>query len=234
MPTRRTQVERRQDSERALLDAAVAAIAERGITGASLSVIGERAGTSRGLPTHHFGSKDVLVARVAARAQDRVRAATESAIEEAHQDIDAFSALELIRATVDTYIGLFEQPTANERALIVMWGATFPSDSSIEGMLDADRASYEGWSDLIERGHRDGSIRFDADPAACAVLLHGLLRGVAASLLTESQYMDMTTVRTTIRDWIDGALGAATPQNASQFALTLRGTRSSSPSQVVE
>jgi AcrR family transcriptional regulator len=218
MPTRRTQVERRQESEQALLAAAVEAIAERGIAGASLSVIGERAGTSRGLPTHHFGSKDALVARVAALAQNRVRAATASAIEEAHQDIDAFGALELIRATVDTYIGLYEQPTANERALIVMWGATFPSDSSIEGMLDADRVAYEGWSDLIERGHRDGSIRFDADPTACAVILHGLLRGVAALLLTESQYTDMTTVRTTIADWIDGALGPATQEAASQVA----------------
>lgn len=206
MPTRRTQVERRQESERVLLAAAVEAIAERGITGASLSVIGERAGTSRGLPTHHFGSKDALVARVAARAQNRVRAATASAIAEAHQDIEALSALELIRATVDTYVGLFEHPTADERALIVMWGATFPSDSSVEGMLEADRTSYEGWSDLVAQGHRDGSIRPDADPAACAVILHGLLRGVAALLLTESEYTDMTTVRTTIADWIDGAL----------------------------
>jgi AcrR family transcriptional regulator len=70
--TRRTQVERRLESERALLGAAAEVIAERGITGASLTVIGERAGTSRGLPTHHFGSKDALVARVAARAQDHV------------------------------------------------------------------------------------------------------------------------------------------------------------------
>ena len=189
-----------------LLTAAAEAIAERGITGASLSVIGERAGTSRGLPTHHFGSKDALVARVAARAQDRVRAATALAITAAHQDIDELSALNLLRATVDTYIGLFQQPTADERALIVMWGATFPSDSSIDGMLEADRTSYEGWTDLILSGHDDGSIRADADPASCAVILHGLMRGVAALLLTESQYTDMTTVRETIADWITKAL----------------------------
>jgi AcrR family transcriptional regulator len=213
MPTRRTQVERRQESERVLLSAAVEAIAERGITGASLSVIGERAGTSRGLPTHHFGSKDALVARVAARAQDRVRAATAAAITAAHQDIDELSALNLIRAAVDTYIGLFEQPTADERALIVMWGATFPSDSSVEGMLDADRAAYEGWTDLIQRGQADGSIRPDADPVSCAVILHGLMRGVAALLLTESQYTDMTTVRGTIGDWIAGALCAPVPDS---------------------
>ena len=53
-----TQAERRQKSEQALLDAAAALIAERGVEQTSLARIGESAGTSRGLPTHHFGSKD--------------------------------------------------------------------------------------------------------------------------------------------------------------------------------
>ena len=69
-----TQAERRQKSEQALLDAAAALIAERGVEQTSLARIGESAGTSRGLPTHHFGSKDALVARLARRSQDRVLA----------------------------------------------------------------------------------------------------------------------------------------------------------------
>ena len=75
-PVRRTQAERRGESEEALLDAAANLIAERGVERASLASIGERAGTSRGLPTHHFGSKDALVARLASRVQDHVAAAS--------------------------------------------------------------------------------------------------------------------------------------------------------------
>jgi AcrR family transcriptional regulator len=188
------------------LAAAAEAIAERGVNGASFAVIGERAGLSRALPTHHFGSKDALVARVAATAQERVVEATTSRL--ADGEIDSLAALELIRATVDTYLGLFENPTANERALIVMWGATFPSESPIGGMVEADRRAYDGWAELIERGHRDGSVRPDADPAAHAVILHGMLRGIAALLLTESQYTDMSRVRRSVNEWIEAALTA--------------------------
>jgi len=208
---RRTQVERRQESERALLAAAAEVIAERGINGASLAVIGERAGTSRGLTTHHFGSKDSLVARVASSAQDRMGGVLQAAIGRSQPRPDAMPGLELVRASVDTYLELFEHPTAADRVLIVMWGATFPSEASIDGMLDADRRAYEGWAELIERGKRDGSIRADVDAAASAVILHGMLRGVAALLLTESAYTDMTSVRGTIDQWIVGALASEAP-----------------------
>ena len=78
--------------------------------------------------------------------------------------------LDLVRVSIDAYLELFEHPTANDRVLIVTWGATFPSESSIEGMLDADRRAYEGWADLIRRGqqdrvhperHRPGRVRGD-------------------------------------------------------------------------
>jgi len=205
---RRTQVERREESERALLSAATEVIAERGISGASFTVIGERAGTSRGLPTHHFGSKDALVARVASDAQDRMADVLRTAAERSGHGTDEMPGFDLIRISIDTYLELFEHPTADDRVLIVTWGATFPSESSIEGMLDADRRAYEGWADLIGRGQRDGSIRGDVDPAASAVVLHGMLRGVASLLLTESDYKDMTRVRATVDKWIEGALAS--------------------------
>src|SRR5262245_25666186 len=91
--TRRTQAERRSQSEGALLDAAAELIAERGVEGTSLASIGERAGVSRGLPTHHFGSKDALVARLARRAQNGIRRATQRTLDQARRSIDEISAL---------------------------------------------------------------------------------------------------------------------------------------------
>jgi AcrR family transcriptional regulator len=204
---RRSQAERRGESEEALLNAAAALIAERGVERASLASIGESAGASRGLPTHHFGSKDGLVARLAERVQDHVSAAVRDAVEQrTHRTVEELSALDLLRATLDTYLGLFERPTADERALIVMWGATFPSHASIDGMLEADRRSYDGWADLIRSGQHDGSIRSDVDATASAVALFGLMRGVAALLLTESDITDMHNVRQTCDAWIVAAL----------------------------
>jgi AcrR family transcriptional regulator len=203
---RRTQVERRQESERALLVAAAEIIAERGITGASLASISERAGTSRGLPTHHFGTKDALVSQVAKSAQDRVVAETVAALEEAHRDVDDLSALELVRATVDTYLEMFEEPTANERALIVMWGATFPSASSLDGMVEADRRAFDGWAELIKQGQVDGSIRSDVDPPVAAIVLQGLIRGVAGMLLTNPDRTYALRSREAVDRWLAAAL----------------------------
>lgn len=52
-------------------------------------------------------------------------------------------------------------------------------------MADAERRSYEGLSQLIVSGQDDGSVRTDLEPMASAVLLHGLMRGVAALFLSD-------------------------------------------------
>jgi AcrR family transcriptional regulator len=211
-PQRRTQTERRLASEEALLDAAAALIADRGIEKASLASIGERAGTSRGLPTHHFRTKDALVGKLASRTQDGVVAATRAALAQVGRTREGLSALDYLRTVVDTYLGLFEHPAAEVLALIVMWGATFPTDASIEGMADADQRSYDGWAELIERGQEDGSIRPDVDPTAASVVLLGMTRGVAAVLLNQHNVADAAKVRTTCAAWITAALETPEPK----------------------
>jgi AcrR family transcriptional regulator len=198
--------ERGQRSEQALADAAAEVIAERGITGASFRLIGERAGTSRGLPTHHFGSKDALVARIAQRAQDKVQEIMGAAVLDSTGQPDDMTAGNLVRLLVDTYLGLFDDPTPDQRALLVMWGSTFPSRSVIDGMIEADQRSYEGWASHLARGQRDGSIRADLDVEASAVILHGLLRGIAALVITGSPGTDLATLRRSVDAWLEYAL----------------------------
>ena len=203
---RQSQAERRSRSEDALLDAAAELIAERGVQGASLASIGGRAGVSRGLPTHHFGSKDALVARLAQRAQDGIGTRMRETARGRAGPSGELSALGEIALTVDCYLDMFEDPTPDQRALLVMWGSTFPSLASVEGMADAERNSYEGLSQLVVSGQEDGSVRADVDPTAAAVLLHGLMRGLAALRLTDSRLTDMRGVREMCHDWVTAAL----------------------------
>ncbi len=67
----RTQGERRDESQRRLLEAAAALIQERGMAAATFENIGARAGYSRGLATRHFGSKQGLIEALIARLQER-------------------------------------------------------------------------------------------------------------------------------------------------------------------
>ena len=203
---RQSQAERRSRSEDALLEAAAELVAERGVQGASLASIGGRAGVSRGLPAHHFGSKDALVAQLAERAQTHVGLVITDA-QRRHAGVSGdLSVLDEILVGVDAYFELFDEPGPDERALLVMWGSTFPSNASVDGMADAERRSYEGLSERIAAGQADGSVRADVDVTASAVLLHGLMRGVAALYLTDRRPADMQTVRQTCREWIAAAL----------------------------
>jgi AcrR family transcriptional regulator len=203
---RRSQAERRSRSEEALLEAAAELVAERGIQGTSLASIGGRAGVSRGLPTHHFGSKDALVTQLAERAQTRIGHRMFEAQQRLAKVSGDLSALDEILVSVDTYLELFNDPGPDQRSLLVMWGSTFPSDASVDGMADAEQRSYEGLSQLIAAGQKDGSIWTDVDPVTSAVLLHGLMRGVAALFLSDSGPADMHSVRRTCHEWIASAL----------------------------
>lgn len=189
-----------------MLAAAADLIAERGIDRSTLAGIGERAGTSRGLPTHYFGTKDALVEQLAGRVQDDISERMLEVIAARPGDPDDMSGLERIRLAVDTYLELFEHPTAAVRALIVMWGATFPAEAAIDGMREADRRSYEGWAELVTLGQADGSVRGDIEPGPTAVLLTGTIRGVAALLLTDAELTDMRRVRATCHAWLTAAL----------------------------
>jgi AcrR family transcriptional regulator len=204
---RRTQQQRRSRSEDALLDAAAELVAERGVDRASLAAIGDRAGVSRGLPTHHFGTKDEFVERLAQRAQDRIEQAIKTIASERRAPTNsALTGLDQAIVAAGVYLEMFRDPGPYQRALLVMWGSTFPSAANVAGMTDAQRRGYDGFAGVIQRGQQDGSIRTDIDPRATAVLMFGTIRGVAGLMLTDPAAVDMTKVQATCRTLVRAAL----------------------------
>lgn len=70
----RKQQERTNESRRALIEAAIEAIADVGIANATLVEIARRAGVSRGLINYHFESKNDLFAQVSQYRYEKNRA----------------------------------------------------------------------------------------------------------------------------------------------------------------
>jgi AcrR family transcriptional regulator len=195
-PARRTQAERRAASEAALLRAAAELIAERGFDRASLRSIGARAGISRAMPGYHFGSKDALVAQLARQGNEKTMAATAAAVERAHGDIEALPTLEVLRSIIETYLEVVAGTDApEERAVVVMWGASFPAESPLPAVRESDRATHELLTDLIGDGQTDGSIRTDIDATSAAVLVMGIARGIAGLSLNHPDVADTVAVR---------------------------------------
>lgn len=203
----RTQVERRAAAEAALLAAAAELIADQGVTETSLAQIGERAGYSRGLANHHFGSKAELIEQLARR--------TQNAFTDSLGAGDAHTGREGIVNLVGAYLGHFEAPTSESRAMLVMWGANFPAQSSVAGLVEADERFRQAVSRMIEQGHDDGSIGADVSPSGFAVALVAMLRGVIAQCVTDSASIDLRSVRTECERFVTAGLGPTSKQGGN-------------------
>jgi AcrR family transcriptional regulator len=83
---RRTQVERRAATRKALLTAALECLIEHGYSGTTTGLVCERAGVSRGALLHHFGTRAELVAATLAELANRREEDIERAVNQLPTD----------------------------------------------------------------------------------------------------------------------------------------------------
>jgi AcrR family transcriptional regulator len=191
---RRTQEERRTEAEQRLLMAAAELIAEAGPSGVTLATIGERAGYSRGLATHHFGSKGAMMQRLVDSVTTEFR---EQVFVESTSDTVLDQALGLVRA----YFHELAQARPANRARLVLWAdavATGAPDVR-NAMLASDRAFREELAKRLEVGQSAGEFARTADPRATAAVVIGMLRGVALQSMLDDE-LDLDACRIEIEE----------------------------------
>jgi len=117
---RRTQAQRREESDNRLLSAAAEIIAREGYLAATLERVGTAAGFSRGLAGRKYGSKDGLIEAVIWRVSAHVHEQVDEAIaglddplEQLLALFDRFVALVLSDSSVRAYFVLFSAMIAN-------------------------------------------------------------------------------------------------------------------------
>lgn len=172
---RRRQIDRRSEAEQRLVAAAADLIAEGGPSSVTLAKVGERAGYSRGLAAHHFGSKAALMDRVAATVSDSFSTSFADALETCETLADELVAL------VTTYFAVIADPPPLNRArLVLIADAVAHRDAeSRDVVVAADRAFRSALSVRLQRAADRGDLPADSTPDAIAILLVGLLRGIA-------------------------------------------------------
>ena len=133
---RRTQAERRDESGRSLLEAAIEVVAEQGVSAATFESIGRKAGYSRGLATQRFGSKQKLIEAVINHLHERQEAAL------AENRIDELPGLEAVLAYVDVYLrGL--ALNSEGRAYFMLLSAAVADAASLRAAFAAEHARVE-------------------------------------------------------------------------------------------
>ncbi|SEC47828.1 TetR/AcrR family transcriptional regulator [Streptomyces melanosporofaciens] len=199
---RRTQKQRRDQAEAALLAAAAELVVEQGVRSLTLARVGERAGYSRGIVTHHFGSKQALLELLARTAQSGFVPGL----------ADLPPGLDRLLRLVNGYIGELGQVGAASRAFLLLWAeaATMPELAPIFRERDASfRADLR---DDVAAGIADGTIRHDLAPEEVAVAIVGQLRGIGLQRLLDPGAVDTERLRRSVTEQWRRALATPPPR----------------------
>ncbi|WP_372664343.1 TetR/AcrR family transcriptional regulator [Amycolatopsis kentuckyensis] len=173
-PARRTQEQRRAETERRVLDAAMALIARSGSRAITLAEVGEAAGYSRGIVYHQFGSRERLL---------------EAVLDEAQRfDVPGYQGdgLDHLVRIVEAYLRNVVRRTPAARAFLQLWGEAIAADPALAPLFARRDADFRQLlANVVRQGVADGSVRPDANPAAAAVLVVALVRGTGLQLIAQ-------------------------------------------------
>jgi AcrR family transcriptional regulator len=169
----RTQAERTAESDRRLTEAAIELMVERGIQGTTLQAVGARAGYSRGLATHRFGSKAGLFAKVlhdaSADWNQRVQLA-----------VGKRSGCDALCATVDAAEIFFTEQPSKVRAMYLIWFLSIdPSADYRADLARVHRAQRRDAANWIRAGQKAGLVSMDVDPIRGAEQFAASMAGIA-------------------------------------------------------
>jgi AcrR family transcriptional regulator len=185
---RRSNEQRRLDSDKRLLDAGLRLVAQKGAVGATLADIGVAAGFSRSLPLERFGSKlQFLVALV-----DR----TEQWFNQwAFANLQGKEGLDGLTARIEAHLGSATASWDATSALFLLYFESLTVVPELRPRVAAVGQAYRlALRDLIRQGQERGEIRADVDPDVEATALFGAIRGTIAQWLFEPKTIDLERV----------------------------------------
>ncbi|QUD87574.1 TetR/AcrR family transcriptional regulator [Phenylobacterium montanum] len=199
---RRSQAERRDESERLLVEATLKVVAEQGVSAATFEEIGRAAGYSRGLATQKFGSKAGLAEAVIAY----LHRAREAVLEADH--VGEMPAFEAIAYYVESHLRSLSL-AADGRAYFMLLGAAVADANAQRPAFAASHDRVRVWlRSQLERGQASGDIRADVDPDAGALMIGSLMLGLSIQWLIDPG-MDLEPIRRTTIQTLRQSLLAA-------------------------
>jgi len=196
----RTPEVRRAEAEQRLIAAAADLVGELGPSKVTLANVGERAGYSRGLATHHFGSKGALMQRL-------VDAVTHQFREAMFDRGGADDLLTELRTLIGVYFDVVTDLQPVNRARLVLWADTVanPDEDTRTRMVAADREFREEIEKRIGVGITAGQVPRTVDPHGLATVIVAMLRGVALQSLIDD-HLDLEAARNEVEQLLAARL----------------------------
>ncbi len=172
-----SRAERRERTRQAIVDATVAAVAERGVRGMRVEDVAARAGVSTPLLYYHFGDRLTLIGA----ALDKANAQAPSGVlREPHGGATEYDAVR------DALLREFDEDDPVIRNNSIVWNEVSASavfEPELRDVLRRVTAEWNEWvAEAIAAGLEEGSIRAGLDPQETAALLTSLVEGLQHAL----------------------------------------------------
>jgi AcrR family transcriptional regulator len=178
-PPKRSQAERRDASERQLIEATMEVVATRGVDAATFDAIGLAAGYSRGLASQRFGSKRGLIDAVIGYLHRR----RETILEVEH--VNEMPAIDAIAHFSDRFLRELSGDYGG-RAYLMLLAASVADASSVREAFAASNDRVRAWLEsTIRRGQADKTIRSELDPRASALMIGSMVLGISMQWLVD-------------------------------------------------
>ena len=186
---RRTQEERKAESEAKIVRAAIRIFANQGFMRTTLNEVGQEAGYTGGLVSHKFGSKLGLLQAVMTHITTRF--SEDQLDERTRQD----SAAESLRYSIDIYIREVAVHEGSLRALYAVMGDALGGEPDLRKFIAAFNRDFKRkLSAVIQRGMDQGEFNANLDADDAAVMVIGTLRGVAMQYLFDRKAFKVKTM----------------------------------------
>lgn len=200
---RRTQAERTAASDAAMFKAAIKLIASEGPSSMTLTKIGKESGFSGGLVSYRFGSKRNLLIATADRIlelwQKRV-------IEPANLDSDTLEGLEMV---VRLYFKAVRSRSDLMMAQFRLMNVSYSSYPELQpAFQDYDKKLRANIVEHIDRARARGDVKAEADAHTFAIMLMGMLRGIAMQSFVDPKAIDLDKAEQSAIDIIESVLRA--------------------------
>lgn len=176
---RRTQEQRRTAARAALLAAAAELVVESGVRAVTLARVGERAGYSRGIVTHHFGSKQALLDALAKSIQGGFVPGVGGMP----------PGLQRLVLLIEGYVRELGRDGVAGQAFLLLWAEAATAAGLSPSFRERDEAFRADLRDDVA-GIADGTIRADINPQDVAVAVLGQLRGIGMQRLLDPDAVD--------------------------------------------
>ena len=183
---RRTQEERKAQSERRIIRAAMELFATQGYLQTTMNQVGQAAGYTGGLVSHRFGSKKGLLKAVLMHISQRFLE------DQLRPSADAPSAEQALRSVVEIYLKEVTIRQSRIRALYVIMGEALGAVPEVQTEIAHLNEGFRlRLTKLVQRGVDNGEFNSSVDPEAAGILILALLRGVTMQALADPKAIDL-------------------------------------------